>query len=206
MQRRRFVFWIGMFLFWIGEKTRGSVLDSAAAALMLKAESANPAPSEDTVPQSSSNEKWEPNENLTWRWFERQNLVDGRWKLTAVTTPVNKETGELYEGKQTGYVDESLVPQSVQEAAKRLRQKFAQAEVDPDRKARDGRPPSKWLRSLNAGELRIWLRTISVPEFGVDGMTFFTHLTRDHSFTGNRIKGLTVAEQAKLHAAAHFGY
>ena len=91
--------------------------------------------------------------------------------------------------------------------AKRIGKKLALGgDVDPERRARDGRPPSKWLRSLNADELRVWMKTIKVPEVGVDGMTFFTHLTRDHSFEEKRIQGLTVAEQAKLHAAAHFGY
>jgi hypothetical protein len=74
------------------------------------------------------------------------------------------------------------------------------------RRARHGRPPSKWLRSLKADELRIWLKTIEVPEAGVEGMTYWEHLTRDHSFDPERIEGLTIDEQAKLHAAAHFGY
>ena len=37
-------------------------------------------------------------------------------------------------------------------------------------------------------------------------MTFWEHLTRDHSFDATRIAGLTEDEQAKLHAAAHYGY
>ena len=37
-------------------------------------------------------------------------------------------------------------------------------------------------------------------------MTYWTHLTRDHSFDPEEIKGLTEDEQAKLHAAAHYGY
>ena len=74
------------------------------------------------------------------------------------------------------------------------------------RRARHGRPPSRWLRSLHADELRIWLGTIDPPEAGVSGMTFWEHLTRDHSFDATRIAGLTEDEQAKLHAAAHFGY
>jgi hypothetical protein len=74
------------------------------------------------------------------------------------------------------------------------------------RQARHGRPPSKWLRSLNADELRIWLKTIEVPEAGVSGMTFGEHLTRDHSFDPAKIEGLLEDEQAKLHAAAHYGY
>lgn len=74
------------------------------------------------------------------------------------------------------------------------------------RRARHGRPPSKWLRSLHADELRIWLKTIDVPEADVVGMTYWEHLTRDHSFDPARIEGLEIDEQAKLHAAAHFGY
>ena len=76
----------------------------------------------------------------------------------------------------------------------------------PMRRARHGRPPSRWLRSLNAGELRVWLKTIDVPQAGVEGMTYWEHLTRDHSFDPKRIAGLTEDEQARLHAAAHFGY
>jgi hypothetical protein len=74
------------------------------------------------------------------------------------------------------------------------------------RRARHGRPPSKWLRSLNAEEIRIWLKTVKVPEAGVSGMTYWEHLTRDHAFDPKLIEGLEIAEQAKLHAAAHFGY
>lgn len=203
MIRRRFVFWIGLLLFWIGEKTRASSFDSAAASLMARTE---PDAKKGATNQEASTEKWEHNENATWRWFERRTLVDGKWKLTGVTTPVHKTTGELYKGKQKGYLNEDVVPESVQRASRSLRSKLAKAKIDPERRARDGRPPSEWLRSLNADEIRVWLRTIKVPEFGVDGMTFFTHLTRDHSFTAERIEDLTVAEQAKLHAAAHHGY
>jgi hypothetical protein len=74
------------------------------------------------------------------------------------------------------------------------------------RRARHGRPPSKWLRSLNADEIRIWLKTVKVPEAGVSGMTYWEHLTRDHAFDPKLIEGLEITEQAKLHAAAHFGY
>jgi hypothetical protein len=77
---------------------------------------------------------------------------------------------------------------------------------DAKRRARHGRPPSKWLRSLEAEELRVWLATIDPPEAGVSGMTFWTHLTRDHFFDAAKIEGLTIDEQAKLHAAAHDGY
>ena len=83
---------------------------------------------------------------------------------------------------------------------------FAQRQPSAERRARHGRPPSKWLRNLQADELRIWLKTIDVPEADVVGMTYWEHLTRDHSFDPLRIEGLTIDEQAKLHAAAHFGY
>ena len=82
----------------------------------------------------------------------------------------------------------------------------ADGQPDPARRALEGRPPSQWLRSLEAEEIRIWLKTIEVPEFGVSGVTFSIHLTRDHFFDANKIEGLTVDEQAKLHAAAHYGY
>ena len=54
--------------------------------------------------------------------------------------------------------------------------------------------------------MRLWLKTIEVPEADVEGMTYWTHLTRDHSFNPERIAGLTIDEQATLHAAAHYGY
>jgi len=73
-------------------------------------------------------------------------------------------------------------------------------------RARHGRPPSKWLRSLHADEIRIWLKTVRLPEAGVSGMSVWTHLTRDHQFAADHIKGLTDDEENKLHAAAHFGY
>ncbi len=79
-------------------------------------------------------------------------------------------------------------------------------QVSLERRSQDGRPPSEWLRSMDADELRAWLADVEVPEAGVSGMTFWTHLTRDHMFRPLLIKGLTEAEQAKLHAATHFGY
>jgi hypothetical protein len=115
---------------------------------------------------------------------------------------------------KTGYLDESLVPESVRvgnvaeegEAKDATQFEADHGKPSVTRRARHGRPPSRWLRSLNAEELRIWLPTIEVPEAGVSGMTFWEHLTRDHSFAPKRIKGLTIDEQAKLHAAAHYGY
>ena len=141
-----------------------------------------------------------------------QNLVDGHWKLTGITRPVHKTTLEAY-NDHSGYLDDSLVPASMRKGASPLDPEAAAAAVEDDagqpnpmRRARHGRPPSRWLRSLRADELRVWLKKIDVPEAGVSGMTFWEHLTRDHSFDADRIAGLNVVEQAKLHAAAHYGY
>jgi hypothetical protein len=117
-------------------------------------------------------------------------------------------------GDAKGYLDESLVPENVRqgisesttETSDETHFEADHGKPSPARRARHGRPPSRWLRSLNADELRVWLKTIDVPEAGVSGMTFFEHLTRDHSFDAKKITGLTQDEQAKLHGAAHYGY
>lgn len=196
MTRRRFVFWIGFLLFWFSRRLQAQVLDDTAAALMEW--------SEPTRSPKSELERWRPNANTKWRWYERQTKVDGTWELSGITTPINRATLEpSTEGE--GYLDESLVPESVRESTELMHKKLAKG-VNENPTFGDGRPPSRWLRSLNAVELRFWLKTITVPEVGVDGMTFWTHLTRDHSFSPQRIRGLTIPEQEKLHAAAHYGY
>jgi hypothetical protein len=207
MKRRQFLFWLSFGLFNLGEKLRFGAFDRLAAAAMRFAE-----PPESGVPPSAP-EHWTAAENRTWHWYERENYVDGRWKLTGITTPFNKETGEPVSGR-TGYLDESLVPAEMRQGDERFRAEDDSDHTvnepihqpDPARRARHGRPPSKWLRSLHADELRIWLKTIDVPEAGVSGMTYWTHLTRDHFFDPAKIAGLTEDEQAKLHAAAHHGY
>lgn len=156
---------------------------------------------------------WRAADNRSWRWYERESLIHGQWTVTGITTPINKTSGQPYAGKK-GYLDDSLVPFEVRFGADQDNADLPavadagsdQGHPDPARRARHGRPPSKWLRSLNADEIRIWLKTIKVPEAGVSGMTYWTHLTRDHSFDPDRIAGLSIAEQAKLHAAAHYGY
>lgn len=142
MRRRKFLFWVSLGVFELGELLRASSFDRVAAALIdAGAPSAEPKPADDDdIIESEEPDEGEP----------------GR--------------------------------------------------PDENRRARDGRPPSQWLRSLNAEELRVWLPKIDPPEAGVSGMTFWTHLTRDHSFDAENIKGLTLDEQAKLHAAAHDGY
>jgi len=207
ISRRRFAFWFGFGLFNLAEVLRADSLDGLAAASM-RATEATPSKPRPTLP-----EHWTAAENNTWRWFERENLIDGRWKLTGITTPIHKQTGEPHTGP-TGYLDDSLVPVAVRRGEQPDHVDDAHStavEDDPGqpnstRRARHGRPPSRWLRSLHADELRIWLKKIDVPEAGVSGMTFWEHLTRDHSFDPDRIAGLNLDEQAKLHAAAHYGY
>ncbi len=208
MNRRHFAFWLSGGLFALSERLGAQALDSLAAAVMECTESK-------VGDEIVINEhRWTAAENRTWRWFERETLqADGEWKLTGRTVPIHKATGEPYTGA-TGYLDDSLVPEAVRESdpvAKKGLTEIACVETQPGttsvaRKARDGRPPSKWLRSLHADELACWLQTITVPEVGVAGMTVWVHLTRDHGFDEPKLDGLTEEEAFKLHAAAHFGY
>jgi hypothetical protein len=228
MNRRRFTFWLGFGLFSLSEKLRVTGLDALAAAAMRRTDTAKAAAGR------TGGEHWTVGGNKTWRWFERENFVKGEWVLTGTTTPINKHSGER-KPESIAYLDDSLVPAEVLASDKEsinLVNHEAEVEVKnpvaakdavehPDHehvvdldpqlptaecRARHGRPPSKWLRSLHAEEIRIWLKTIRVPEAGVSGMTVWTHLTRDHKFAADHIEGLTEDEQDKLHAAAHFGY
>jgi hypothetical protein len=216
--RRRFAFWVGMGLFSLGERLHAKGFDALAAAAMRATDS--DAKSSDAVEADDDlgakdrlPEHWTVGENNTWRWFERENLIDGQWRVTGITTPVHKVTGDYYQGR--GYLEESLAPASLRngrleassgDAAGELAFEHDHGKPSPTRRARHGRPPSRWLRSLKADELHIWLKTIEVPQAGVEGMTYWMHLTRDHSFDPARIEGLQIDDQAKLHAAAHYGY
>jgi hypothetical protein len=225
MTRRRFAFWIGFGLFSLSEKFRAGTLDSLAAATMRRIEAAPSA-------ARAGGEHWAVGGDKNWWWFERENLVNGDWWLTGITTPIHKETGER-KSENIGYIDDSLVPDEVRsseatkvaladfhepfasesEAVEQAHHEQTAGKVDLDpqlptakARGRHGRPPSKWLRSLNAEELRIWLKTVKTPEAGVSGMTVFMHLTRDHAFDEKNVEDLSEKEQHKLHAAAHFGY
>jgi hypothetical protein len=207
MTRRRFAFWVGFGLFGLAEKLRAEVLDDLAAATMRVGES-SPAAAKASMPVH-----WRAAGDETWSWYERENFIDEQWILTGTTTPIDKKTGQPKADEEV-YLDESLVPPEMRRREQsRSAESHDKATDQPNlqlptakRRSRHGRPPSKWLRSLNADELRIWLKTIDVPEAGVSGMTYWEHLTRDHSFDPAKIEGLSVDEQAKLHAAAHFGY
>ncbi len=153
MQRRRFLFWVSLGMFQVGEALRINCFDRLAAATLGSGEVDDAA-----------------------KRLRREQAADPE--------PDSDDKPEVEEEEDEG----------------------EPGSPDPKRRARHGRPPSRWLRSLKADELRIWLKTIDPPEAGVSGMTYWTHLTRDHSFDAEKIKGLTVAEQAQLHAAAHDGY
>jgi len=207
MTRRRFAFWLGFGLFSLAEQLRVHGLDKIAAAIIRGTED-----SKGASPPFSP-EHWAMANNKTWWWYRRENWIDGQWALTGITTPINKETGKPFVGR-SGYLNASLVPKEIRVPSESNESVVGQdsshnhehKQAAPERRARHGRPPSRWLRSLHADELRIWLKTIDVPEAGVIGMTFWTHLTRDHSFDPENIEGLTIEEQRQLHAAAHYGY
>ena len=163
------------------------------------------------VPEPAANVRWKTAENKTWRWYERETLVNGQWKVTGVTTPVHRETGAYLRGA-TGYIALSAVPYSVRRRGsfeafeKDAGESEQPGQLNPVRRAREGRPASKWIRSLKVNELREWLSTNDLPKAGVEGMTHWEHLTRDHGFDPVSIEGLTEEEQAELHGAAHEGY
>lgn len=208
MNRRQFAFWIGAGLFSLGERLRAESLDTLAAVVMQCTEKRIDGNT------SVEQERWSYHEDNTWRWFERETLIDDTWELTGRTIPIHRRTGEQHTPTD-GYLDEELVPDAIRfgkttpgddDHTIAYDNEDDYGEASDTRRARDGRPPSKWLRSLYAEELRLWLPEIDVPEVGVSGMTVWTHLTRDHHFDARRIEGLSDVELAKLHSAAHFGY
>ncbi|GAB5406677.1 MAG: hypothetical protein Aurels2KO_49080 [Aureliella sp.] len=222
--RRRFAFLFGLGLFGLSRKLNARVLDDWAATGMHLTKVRTdyeraPQPSERQLKafHRAAGEHWTFRENKSWRWFERETFDGKQWHLTGVTTPHHRVTNEPYVG-QDGYIDEMLVPADMRQRHTvrlvGLNNNHSSAETEGDqpgqpsaeRRARHGRPPSKWLRSLSASELSQWLATVEVPEAGVSGMTFWIHLTRDHQFDAANLEGLTLAEFEKLHSAAHHGY
>jgi hypothetical protein len=232
LTRRRFAFWFGFGLFSLSEKFNIASLDGLAAAAMRRTQSSNGNYNSNRMTNSNSSpavesapqEHWIADEDDTWRWFERENYVNGKWRLSGTTIPVNKQTGERKSDSEV-YLEDELVPAEMRSAKQAGVIQASHVETTGDGSSasedhpefnkqlpsavirhRSGRPPSEWLRSLDAEEIRIWLKTIEVPNTGVNGMTHWTHLTRDHMFAAAKIEGLTIPEQSKLHSAAHFGY
>ena len=189
---------MGFGLFGLAEHLRSNRLDRLAAAMMTDAREP---------------EHWTVQGDDDWQWYERESWVGEQWINSGMTLPVNLQTGEPAVDT-FGYLDEGLVPKEVRVLVRNAATQVASTRMKeprpgqphPARQARHGRPPSRWLRRLNAEELRIWLDTIDIPNAGVCGMTFWEHLTRDHGFNPVKIDGLEEAELAKLHSAAHYGY
>lgn len=165
-------------------------------------------------------EHWTPEQDAQWQWYRLERYLAEKWETVGISLPVDRESGEPFEPAE-GYLSLSQVPTYVREGTLPELPGHLQASMpptrfdpqaeevrqpDPDAQARDGRPPTDWLVSLRAGELRSWLPTIDVTEAGVSGMTCWVHLIRDHSFDPRMIEGLTAPELTLLHSAAHAGY
>jgi hypothetical protein len=165
-------------------------------------------------------EHWTPEENSEWSWYRAERYFDGDWKSHGISLPVNRKTGEMHHPADDYVALEDIPPYvltgDLPQLPEDIKRQMAPSQYDPaealirlpdaEVQMRDGRPPSEWLRSLFADELRTWLKTIDITEATVDGMTFWVHLVRDHSFDPRRIEGLTEHEFLLLHSAAHFGY
>lgn len=210
MDRRRFAFWLGFGLFNLGEKLNAAGFDLLAASAMQSVGRRKRGPQASSTPTIPVH--WTADEDQNWKWYERESWIDGVWIQTGITAPVNKQTGER-KTEPGGYLDDRLLPEDLRPSEGATDAEPAATDKKPPqqlptakRRSRHGRPPSQWLRSLEAEELSIWLTTIETQEAGVSGMTYFEHLTRDHSFDADKIEGLTEEELAKLHGAAHFGY
>lgn len=230
MNRRHFAFWFSFGLFTLADRLKVYGLDELAAAMMRD----DRAPTK-TLPthwRSADNDVWRWFERETFvdgQWKlsgittpirmetgEAAPAQDGYLDEAIVPADVRRRKPTLKaeealaaEQKSPGSnakSDAKSASATAEAAAPAPTHDFDDHEPSEKRRARHGRPPSKWLRSLHADELRIWLKTIDVPEADVVGMSYWTHLTRDHSFDPVHIEGLEIDEQAKLHAAAHYGY
>lgn len=176
-----------------------------------------PAPPEEVVL-----EHWRLARSAELTWFEKSRLIRGEWLLVAQTVPVCRATGcsiteDAFDRSDCVALHE--VPEPLRAANEEgaepgamtdfcIATEGAKAGPAPRgvRKSRDGRPPSRWARDLDTPQLRYWLASFEPPEAGVSGMTFLDHLVDGHSFERSRIEGLTLAEQQKLHGAAHGGF
>jgi hypothetical protein len=88
LNRRRAVFWMGLGLFSLAERLRADVLDDLAAKAMdsVATPSSPPQPPIATPPISAPPIHWRAAENNTWRWFEQERFVDGKWQVSGITT------------------------------------------------------------------------------------------------------------------------
>ena len=149
--RRRFAFWLGPGLFNLGELLRADVFDDLAAGSMRAA-------AEPPTPRGpcSTPKHWSAAENNSCRWFEREHLIDGHGNQTGIMTPIHKQTGEPYTGRD-GYLDDNLVSGAVRrgdQAGKAGLDADTFVEVDAGqpnfmRRARYGRRLSRSLHATN---------------------------------------------------------
>jgi hypothetical protein len=235
MNRRRFTFWLGFGLFSLSEKLSLSGLDGLAAAAMRRTDKVKAATArtggEHWAVGGNKEWRWFERENLVkGEWVltgtttpinkhsgdrkpeniayiddilvPAEVLASDKDAINLVNHEVAVKNDAAKDVVAHANLEHTDGDQPEHEHVVDLDPQLPTAEV----RARHGRPPSKWLRSLHADEIRIWLKTVRLPEAEVSGMTVWTHLTRDHLFAADHIKGLTEDEQNQLHAAAHFGY
>ena len=124
MTRRRFAFWLGFGLFSLADKLRADGLDTLAAATMRSADPATP--SDEASPPTH----WRTDEDDAFRWYERENYIDGQWVATGTTAPINKQTGAR-KSDPSIYLDDELLPAEIQ-----------LSEQARGRKVRRGRTPN----------------------------------------------------------------
>ncbi len=212
-QRREFLNTLGVGLLtpaWLCDDQTSASANSESAFVDWK----------ELAEQGARFEHWTPEQDHTWKWYTLERYKNGSWKTVGRTLPINLKTGEPFD-KPEEYLSPDAVPEYVLESnlptlPKQLRKSLKPSQwdavgqeshqPDPLIRARDGKPPSDWLTSLHAAELRTWLATIEPSEAGVSGMTYWVHLVRDHGFDPRHINGLTEDEFQILHSAAHEGY
>jgi hypothetical protein len=181
MKRRQFFYWLGAGLFGIGETLGIDAFDRMAAAATIlsrrNGSSGSGSSSSSGAGQRSA--------------FNTGKAIDQSSNNTSYQQNYSNNFNMVPSGP--------IIDDDVDDPTNH-------GKTEPKRLARQGRPPSRWLRSLDAEELRKWLKTVNPAATGVNGMSYASHLIHHHLFVAEKIAGLTVDEQAKLHAAAHAGY
>ena len=159
--------------------------------------------------------KWTKLETGTSLSYKREVKFNGEWRFAGFTLPIRKATNQAVKPRKN-YLDPRVVPKEIRGFEVTVSASADDSDVqdfrppsnlpDVDLRARHGLPPSEWIRSRNAKQLSRWLRTLDIPYFGVEQITFWDHLVRHHKFKPKLISGLSSNELAMLHSAAHYGY
>ena len=98
--RRKFAFWVSFGLFTLAEKLHAETLEKLATPRFDRTEPTVGRLRRDNDRRQRHRNSLASGENSTWRWFERESWATGRWKVTGITVPVSKRTGESSRGKQ----------------------------------------------------------------------------------------------------------